>query len=673
MANDTESTVIELKADVTGLKAAMFDAQRATEAASKRLEQRLGEFAKSTDKNLGFFRLSWATAVGSFASDALQAGLGKASAAISDFVQRGIEGAAEDEAAFSRLNQALERTGLVSEETKDAMREFAEAQMLVSTASDDQVANAAALIQTMAALDRDGLQKATKAALDLSAALRIDLDSAAQLVAKAANGNVTALSKMGLEIRKGKTDAETFARALAMIEERTGGSAEAATRTYAGAVLQLRVAYDETAEALAKALTQNPALTAVLNQLSVEVRNLGGWIDQNRAGIREWVSKGIVFAADTIPYLVRGIQIWGRALQFVVGLQIKSWSMMKGAFGEQSQAVTDLLAGLERMKKAAEDGAKANGELFGPPSPKAKGKDALIKKTEEGLKRIKSAAEQAGEALAKSLTSENSRHQRRIASVDVDFNSNEETPDEYAKRLEEVRDIEAEHMAQQMLQLASARSANLITEEQYTAAKDALVEQHGLKQIEIDKRVADSQKRFNDQRKQNMMSTLAYISTLQQSSSKELFAIGKAAALATATIQGIQAVQVALASAPPPFNFALAALVGTAAAVNVAKIASQQPPQYNRGVDSVPGAGFRDTVPALLTPRERVIQAPANRDLTDFLARQNAGGGERTIQLTVNVQGNVLDGRQLGIMCIEAINEANRATRAQIFRAAVAS
>lgn len=59
---------------------------------------------------------------------------------------------------------------------------------------------------------------------------------------------------------------------------------------------------------------------------------------------------------------------------------------------------------------------------------------------------------------------------------------------------------------------------------------------------------------------------------LQTSTWSELAAVGKAAAIAQATIDGILAVQKALAAYPPPVSYAMAASAGVAAAVNVAKI-----------------------------------------------------------------------------------------------------
>ncbi|KAA5841987.1 prothage tail length tape measure [Pseudomonas chlororaphis] len=63
------------------------------------------------------------------------------------------------------------------------------------------------------------------------------------------------------------------------------------------------------------------------------------------------------------------------------------------------------------------------------------------------------------------------------------------------------------------------------------------------------------------------------MSALSQSENKKLAAIGKAAAITQATIDGYLAVQKALAAFPPPFNFAAAAAVGVATAANVANIA----------------------------------------------------------------------------------------------------
>ena len=124
----------------------------------------------------------------------------------------------------------------------------------------------------------------------------------------------------------------------------------------------------------------------------------------------------------------------------------------------------------------------------------------------------------------------------------------------------------------------------------------------------------------NKERVANQKETLGRIATLAQSNNKELAAIGKAAAITQATIDGFAAVQKALAAAPPPFNFVLAGLVGAATAANVANIVGVK---FAEG-GVVPGSSFTgDTVNAQLNSGEVVLNRPQQSELLQ-IAR---GGG----------------------------------------------
>lgn len=139
------------------------------------------------------------------------------------------------------------------------------------------------------------------------------------------------------------------------------------------------------------------------------------------------------------------------------------------------------------------------------------------------------------------------------------------------------------------------------------------------------------------QRMANLKSTLGTIATLQSSSSKELFAIGKAAGIATATIDGIGAVQKALSSAPPPFNFALAALVGVATAANIAKIASAKPPGRQQG-GFVPGQGAAsagDNNLIRVNAGEFVANNQQQRNIIEALANGGAAGNNLSQEIAL--------------------------------------
>lgn len=149
-----------------------------------------------------------------------------------------------------------------------------------------------------------------------------------------------------------------------------------------------------------------------------------------------------------------------------------------------------------------------------------------------------------------------------------------------------------------------------------------------------------------EQRLNNLKGTLGNISSLSKSSNKELFQIGKAAAIGQATIDGILAVQKALGSAPPPFNYILAGLVGTATAANVAQIASQQPPKFANG-GIVPGNSFSgDQVDARVNSGELILNRRQQSETLLAIANgsDTMGSGEST-PINVNLTSTVeLDG-----------------------------
>lgn len=115
-----------------------------------------------------------------------------------------------------------------------------------------------------------------------------------------------------------------------------------------------------------------------------------------------------------------------------------------------------------------------------------------------------------------------------------------------------------------------------------------------------------------------MLDTLA---SLQNSSNKKLAALGKAAAIAQATIDGVLAVQKALASAPPPFNFIQAAIVGAVAAANVASIAGMADGGIVRGR----GGPRDDKELRRLSPGEFVVNARSTAQNRELLEQMNSG------------------------------------------------
>jgi phage-related minor tail protein len=139
-----------------------------------------------------------------------------------------------------------------------------------------------------------------------------------------------------------------------------------------------------------------------------------------------------------------------------------------------------------------------------------------------------------------------------------------------------------------------------------------------------------------DQRLSAASSFFGELATLSNAKNKELAAIGKAASIVQATIDGYAAVNKTLSFYPAPVNFIMAAGVGIAAAANVAKIAGLA------GGGTVTGFGGSrsDGELRMLSPGEEVINAQAANSNRPLLKAINAGHNVgNTIKLVIEDHG----------------------------------
>lgn len=145
-----------------------------------------------------------------------------------------------------------------------------------------------------------------------------------------------------------------------------------------------------------------------------------------------------------------------------------------------------------------------------------------------------------------------------------------------------------------------------------------------------ERNVAALDKEMAKQKIENFKATANYISSLSTAKNKQLAAVGKAAAITIATMDTYAAANVALKSAPPPWNFALAAAVVTAGLFNVAKIAGMQ---LARGGIVMPSQGGTTATIGEGGRPEAVIPLGDSRT-NELLGEAGLGGG---MNLTLNV------------------------------------
>lgn len=157
---------------------------------------------------------------------------------------------------------------------------------------------------------------------------------------------------------------------------------------------------------------------------------------------------------------------------------------------------------------------------------------------------------------------------------------------------------------------------------EFYAEIDRMRQEDRISEEEAVQAKAQAELRYRENRLANTRTMLDALATLQDSGNKKIAALGKAAAIAQATIDGVLAVQKALASAPPPINFVLAAVTGAIAAANVASIAGMA----DGGLVQGPGGPREDKVLRRLSAGEFVVNAKSTAQNRALLEQINNGG-----------------------------------------------
>lgn len=548
-----------------------------------------------------------------------------------DTVFKGIDAAKEQEDAINRMNQALISTGQFTPKAAKSMEEFSGQIQKTSKFADEAVLSAAALLQSIAKLDTDGLKKATQGAADLAATLHIDLESAASLVGKALEGNVGALNRYGLSIKAGKTEAETFANVLKALNG-LSGAAESQTKTYSGSIAQLKNTYGDLLETVGQAVTENKTLITVFNEAGKILEELDGYLKQNKSSVQDLISNGIILLIQSTSEAVTAIQnITVFVLEMAKAYQFAQTSI---------SAFTDIVTfGLTDAGKRAEESAKAFIAI-----------DEQISKIKnnDGFDRARESLQRLEEAAIASKDANRENADADIAEMERSALRRDEIREEQALKDEELR----QKNVISFMEFNDKRASELITENEALtiidakgnadriagnkAMLDTMVKNHTVskqKELEIQKKAAQDKAAIDKATTENQINTLNFISTMQTAKTKELAVIGKAAAISRASIDtyvAANAAYAAMAGIPivgPVLGALAAGLAVTAGLVNVSNIAGIG---LATGITEVPAGYPNDTFSARLSSGERVLSVQQNRDLTDFLS------GSQNISLKID-------------------------------------
>jgi len=200
-------------------------------------------------------------------------------AEIAKFFKDSITAFGEQEQASAKLVRALELQGHATTETVKHLDDMAASLSKVSAVGDETITVAQATMVSFG-LQGQALDRATKAALDMSAAMGIDLNQAAQLVGKAFVGETGQLGRYGIKISEALEPTEKFTAVLGQLEQRFGGQAQAQAQTFTGQLKGLGVAFNELQEAVGKLITGESGgllkwITAIVTKVTESLAIIG--------------------------------------------------------------------------------------------------------------------------------------------------------------------------------------------------------------------------------------------------------------------------------------------------------------------------------------------------------------------------------------------------------------
>ena len=209
----------------------------------------------------------------------------------------------EQEEAEARLTAAIKATGKEGEISADRLKTLAGELQKVTTFGDEATIAATGMLQQLANLNQEGLEKIIPNIQDFAAAMNLDLNTAATLVGKTLGSTTNALTRYGIEIDTSLPKNEKLIAVAAQIEEKFGGAAEAIAATSKGMRTQLSNAMGDLMEAGGQFISTflDPlvvGLTKAVTLMTNLLNGMGtgqlppGFQNENPADILNWAKGG---------------------------------------------------------------------------------------------------------------------------------------------------------------------------------------------------------------------------------------------------------------------------------------------------------------------------------------------------------------------------------------------
>ena len=226
------------------------------------------------------------------------------------FGKAAVQTAADAEAIWNRLGQAVENTGRSFASIRPEFEKFAREVQDLTTVGDEDLAEVLTELITITN-DYELSVENIIGVLDLAAAKQIDLTTAAQLYGRALIGDTGTLSRYGIIVQEG-------ADAIAILRERFAGFAVNEAQGQAGMVKQLVNEWGDFKQVLGEVFTGASGGDGILRSLTLTVKELTGWVEENKIVWQQYFDtfwSGISGAASAMKNILDVLDPLGKKIR----------------------------------------------------------------------------------------------------------------------------------------------------------------------------------------------------------------------------------------------------------------------------------------------------------------------------------------------------------------------
>lgn len=217
----------------------------------------------------------------------------------------GVKAAIEDEQAQVKLAKALENSTGATQDQIKAVEDNILKMSLSSGVADEQLRPALARLARSTG-DVEISQKLLNQALDISIATGKPVETIANALGRAYDGNTVALGKLGIGLSAAELKTMSFTDVQGKLSELFGGAAAANAETFAGRLAILKVTFDEAKESVGAKLLPilQQLVTYVVDNIIPAIGRFAKMFDPVTQAIQDNKAELLAFGQFIVTYIV---------------------------------------------------------------------------------------------------------------------------------------------------------------------------------------------------------------------------------------------------------------------------------------------------------------------------------------------------------------------------------